>query len=86
MSTLENVTLESQRQGGGDLHLSVEVLPNYEWAKSLIRDTRDLMEEMKIYVPSDVLEEMGFGDYKVQADEFIKTITSDEAESMVAPI
>ena len=86
MISLGNESLNSQRQEGGDLNLSVEVLPNYEWAKSLIRDTRDLMEEMKIYVPSDVLEEMGFGDYKVQADEFIKTITSDDSESMVAPV
>jgi|TARA_Y100000294_G_C8457478_1_gene297185 hypothetical protein len=78
MSSLGNATLNCQRQEGGDLNLSVEVLPNYEWAKSLIRESRDLMEEMKIYVPNDVLEEMGFQDCELQVDEFLNTITNDE--------
>ena len=83
---LSGESFEVQRQEGGDLNTSVEVLPNYEWAKSLIRDTRDLMEEMKIYVPSDVLEEMGFGDHSIQIEEFIKTITNQYSDDKVAPI
>jgi len=86
MSSLGNVTLNSQRQEGGDLNLSVEVLPNYEWAKSLIRESRDLMEEMKIYVPSDILEEMGFGDHQIQTEEFIKTLAGVDLDDQVAPI
>tara|TARA_B100000902_G_scaffold389796_1_gene437568 strand:- start:3083 stop:3337 length:255 start_codon:yes stop_codon:yes gene_type:complete len=79
-------SFEVQRQEGGDLNLSVEVLPNYEWAKSLIRESRDLMEEMKIYVPTDVLEEMGFQDHSIQVGEFIKTITNQYSDEKVAPI
>lgn len=85
MISLGNESLNSQRQEGGDLNLSVEVLPNYEWAKSLIRESRDLMEEMKIYVPTDVLEEMGFGDHKVQLETFVETITSSD-DDLIAPI
>tara|TARA_A100000164_G_scaffold323596_1_gene307519 strand:- start:364 stop:621 length:258 start_codon:yes stop_codon:yes gene_type:complete len=85
MISLGNESLNSQRQEGGDLNLSVEVLPNYEWAKSLIRESRDLMEEMKIYVPTDVLEEMGFGDHKVQLETFVETITNSD-DDLIAPI
>ena len=44
------------------------------------------MEEMKIYVPTDVLEEMGFQDHSIQVGEFIKTITNQYSDEKVAPI
>jgi len=73
-----------------DLHFLEETDPSeveslLEWAKVLVKESQQIQKELVVYVPKDILEEMGYYDHEIQSETFLNKF-EDDLEDNVAPI